>query len=164
MIHGTCTSWLAFALKWTWWIQNSNCGHPTWTKPLQNQPYSLELFCQHHHPFEFMKMHYMGNPTPHMGMPMMCNNLLEVNLTNKGRTYFDLKSIPFNFGFFSSFDQLHYFHYRFVVLGDCSKCEHSWFAFAKNKCLVEKKKIYWKARRDRGFCYETKRFCKKVKI
>jgi hypothetical protein len=42
--------------------------------------------------------------------------------------------------FFSSFDQLHYFHYEFVVLEDCSKCEHSWFAFAKNKGLVKKQK------------------------
>jgi hypothetical protein len=82
-----------------------------------------------------------------MGMPMMCNNLLKDNLTKKGRIYSKCCALISSqshstLAFFSSFDQLHYFHYRFVVLRDCSKCEHSWFAFVKNKGLVEKQKIY----------------------
>jgi hypothetical protein len=33
---------------------------------------------------------------------------------------------PTWFEAFSSFNQLHYFHYEFVMLANCSKCKHSW--------------------------------------
>jgi hypothetical protein len=73
---------------------------------LHNQPYSLQLFWQDHHPFSICENVLCGiNPSPHIRMPMIYNNLFETNLTNKnyqiflGALHFNLKSIPFGFNF-----------------------------------------------------------------
>jgi hypothetical protein len=64
-------------------------------------------------------------------MLMIYNNLFEANLTIKVAK--PSQSIAFQFGvnpimlqFSSSFDQLPYFHYKFVMLANCSKFEYSW--------------------------------------
>jgi hypothetical protein len=78
----------------------------------------------------------------------VCNTLLKVDLINKDR-WTSLKHCisiwnwPTQLQLSSSFNQLLYFHYKFVMLVGC---KHSWLDFVKNKCLADKKKVLSKAK------------------
>ncbi len=101
MIHGTCTSWLAFAFS---------SGLSGFKIPFVGIPCELSLcITDHIHLNCFTNIIILLNswkcitwetpPPTWVCQWCVIIYLLEVNLTNKGWTYFDLKSIPFNFGF-----------------------------------------------------------------
>jgi hypothetical protein len=80
----------------------------TWIVSTRSSPFSI---CE--------KVLHGINPTPHIGMSMMCNNLLKDNLTNKGcwtsSRCLILKLIPLDFNFlFHSINQLIFFHLKHV--------------------------------------------------
>jgi hypothetical protein len=121
---------------------------------LHNKPYSPKLFQQDHHPFQFVRWCIVHgiNCTFHKGMLVMCNNLLEVNFTNKGCSF--LKCCALIWIWFHSFltflfvqSIVFFFHYEFVGLVSCSKCEHSWLGFSRNGSFANKQIFFIKRQR-----------------
>jgi hypothetical protein len=63
-------------------------------------------------------------PHPPHRLPMMCNNLKVVKPPESIVFQFEIETTHIQLC--SSLDQLFSFHYKFVMLTCCAKCEHSW--------------------------------------